>query len=78
MPPRRDDRLVTLASTFALMQSASGTCVVCRAPLKWAEISYLTDPDGTRMEIRWLVCKNNHQTVSGRTAAPSPESHPGD
>jgi len=50
------------------MQPASGTCPVCLAPLKWAEIGYRPHLDGARTEIRRLVCKNNHQTAQGPTA----------
>jgi hypothetical protein len=68
---------VTRDSTFAIMQPASGTCPVCLAPLKWAEIGYLPHLDGTRTEIRRLVCRNNHRTVPAPGTTPSPERHPG-
>jgi hypothetical protein len=62
---------VTRDPTFAMMESTTGRCPVCLAPLKWAEIHHMDDPDGRRTTTRLLICKNNHQTaIVNPTATP--------
>jgi hypothetical protein len=67
---------VTLDSTFAILEPATGHCPVCRGRLKWAEIGHVDDPDGGRIGTRLLVCDAGHQTAvvdpayQPRTAAP--------
>jgi hypothetical protein len=57
--------------TLAMMEAVNGTCAVCLAPLKWAEIHHVDHPDGTRTITRMLICKNNHQTaIVNPTASP--------
>ena len=60
---------VTRDPTLAIMEAVSGSCAVCLAPLKWAEIHHVDDPDGTRTTTRLVICKNNHQTAIVNPAA---------
>jgi hypothetical protein len=55
---------------FEYLQSTSGACGECGAPLKWAVVrGYATDPNSRASHREtWAVCQQNHETLQGLTS----------